>query len=528
VIDITTPHGARLALAALDREAVASEGFARFVKLTWPIVEPTRKLEWTWHLDQFCLHAECCSPPWRDPPEPGETQGAWAKPLIKDLVVNVPPGTTKSMIWSVLWPAWVWTFRPEARFITVAFTPVLATGLAEKHYDLVTSPWYSDRWRAMPPGRQGVTEFHTAARGWRYTTSIGGAITGQHADFLIIDDPVKPSDADASAAETSAAVKKAVEWLGSSAASRAFDKANFVNVLVMQRITEFDPSEEMLKRPGVVHLNIPALYEPTRAYSTPYGKDPRTREGEQLGTTTNTTKENFDALAARMGGWTSPTAEAQLQQRPSPKGGLMFKDENFGKFDILAHPLIKSFNVISVDANFKKSDESSDIGIVRVGSNLPKLRVYATYSERGGFTRTLELIEEELRAGGRTNAILIEDKANGSALIEILRKKFSNVVALIPLESKEARAQAANVYYEAHSVEHCLQMRGGMGLAQFERFLSVFPRGLKKDVVDALAQALLYLTSKDIEAWKRAVNAWDSHDRRALGGLGFDDLYSIG
>jgi hypothetical protein len=362
----------------------------------------------------------------------------------------------------------------------------LINDLSEKCYNLVTSPWYTDRWPGiMPIQKQGHTEFNTLHGGWRYSTSIGGPVTGKHADVCVVDDPVKPSDADASSASTGAMVQKATAWLGTSMASRAFDKAKFVNVLVMQRITSFDPCAEMLQRKGVVHLNIPALFDPGKAYVTPFGRDPRTEVDQPMGTATNLTRANFDAMAARMGGWSSPGAQAQLQQNPHPKGGRVFKSSTFRTFETIAYPLRKGFNVISIDANFKNADEASDIGLVRIGALLPKLRVYSARSERGGLIETIAMLKQELLEGGPASAILIEDKANGSAIIELLRRKHSNIVAIIPLESKDARAHATNVYYEGAAVEHAIDMRG-MGCKEFQSMLEVYPGGLKRDVIDAL------------------------------------------
>lgn len=519
-----TPAEARAILIQLDLRAIAIDGFAEFVKRAWHVVEPKQPLEWNWHLDEFCLHATLCMPPWKD------ADGKWSKPLIRDLVVNVPPGTTKSKIWSVLWPAWIWTWRPDARIITASYATELADGLAREHYQLVTSPWYTERWpTVMPRTAQGFTHFRTNASGWRFATTIGGAMTGKHADLMVIDDPVKPGDADASAAITGANVQKAVEWLGATAGSRTFDKLNFVTVLVMQRLTEFDPSERMLIREGVVHLMFPALFEVARRCITPWGGDPRTIEGEPMGTGTNLTLAAFSATAkGKFGGWNTPLASAQLQQRPSPPGGLMFRTENFIHFDNILKPL-KGFWVLSVDANFRNSDEASDIGIAIIGSELPKMRIYGAWSERGGFIRTIELIKQIIRRYGRPGAILIEARANGDAIIETLiqREKFPNVIALEPHASKEARAQAANVYYESKSIEHARNL-DGLTLAELEHYLETFPRGRKKDIVDAIAQGVIYLASKDIDAWKRAVNAWGSNDRAVLGSIGFDDLYSIG
>lgn len=533
-------------LIALDRETVRRDGFAAFVKLAWHIVEPTFALQWNWHLDEFCVHAEAMCPPWRKGQAPGAnpddaTDAPWADPLIQDLVVNVPPGTTKTMIWSVLWNAYVWTYRPEYRMIWASYHPGVALASAEKTFKLVSSEWYAARWgRVLKPGPQAMGDFDTIAGGFRFSTSVGGPLTGKHAHFLGADDPVKPAGVDSSASEVTAEVLNACNWWKNTAGSRAVDKTTFCRAIVMQRIHESDPSQPMIDE-GAVHINIPALFEVDRRYSTPFGSDPRTYEGEPIMVEGRLSKAAFDTEAKRLGGWESAVVCAQLQQRPAPKGGLMFKDETFGKFDTIAYPIARAQSFISVDANYKNSDEAADIGIVRLGATLPKMRVYAAYSERGGLLRAIELIKQEIREGGRPSAILIEEKANGDAIIELLRDPRHGllgvpIIALVPKTSKEARAHAANLYYAGRAIDHANDMRG-LGLGPFEKLLSTFPRGKKKDVVDALTQAILYAASQDETAWRRAVDAYSSTDRAVLGGLGdgdedggigFYDLFSIG
>lgn len=520
-------------LIALDRERIHREGFSAFVKLAWHIVEATIPLQWNWHLDEFCVHAEAMCPPWRNEPTPEQAAkgelGDWADALIYDLVVNVPPGTTKSKIWTVLWNAYVWTYRPEYRFVWASYHPTVSHDLAEQTFKLVSSAWYVERWgQVLRPGPQAIGDFETLAGGFRFSTSVGGPLTGKHAHFLGADDPIKPAGVDSLSSEISADVLFANNWWMNTAGSRALDKSKFVRAIIMQRIHESDPSAQMIEG-GAVHIMFPALFEVDRKCVTQWGCDPRTYDGEPIMLTGRLSKAAFDAEAKRLGGWEGPVATAQLQQRPAPKGGVLFKDHTFGHFASIAYPLNRTFSIISVDANFKKAEEASDIGICRIGASLPKIRVYAAYSERGGFMRAIELIEQEIKDGGPPTAILIEDKANGSAIIEILRtvKRLPNVIALCPLESKEARAHAANVYYEAACVEHATDMRG-MGLAPFEQLLSTFPRGKKKDIVDALTQGLLYAASKDQEAWLRAVASFTPADRAVLGGFGDDGDVDFG
>jgi hypothetical protein len=160
-VERITPAQARKLLAQLDVDAIREHGFAEFVKRAWHVFETTRDLEWNWHLDEACVHAEACMPPWREdgskPWEPRRPGVGWAAPMITDLAVNQPPGTTKSAIWTVMWNAWVWTWRPEARWICVAFAPALINDLSERCYKLVTSPWYRERWPASCQTRRKAT-----------------------------------------------------------------------------------------------------------------------------------------------------------------------------------------------------------------------------------------------------------------------------------------------------------------------------------------------------------------------------------
>lgn len=514
-----------------DRELVKRRGLEAFVRIAWPEVEPTQKLVWGRHLDEMIVHATLIAPNWRD--EPTEEQvkarepGSWAKPLIREFVCNQPPGTTKSMFWSILWPAWVWTWRPEYRWIWAAYDPKLALLHAEKVFKLVRSQWFVQRWGdILEPGPAAMGMFETKAGGFRFSTSVGGGMTGRHAHFLGVDDPVKPADADSTAKSISAALDNSNYWWDSTTASRALDKEQFVRACIMQAIHENDLSQKM-KRAGAIHLCIPALFEPP-GFVTPFGKDWRTEAGEAINPAPSgrLSKAAFQEDAERMAGfkgpgaWESPVAVAQLQQRPAPPGGLIFKDSTFKPFDSTILKRRRMRVALSVDCNFKKADTASDVGIAAVGECDLNLHVLEAASERGGLVETIALIEHYEKKL-KPEVILIEDKANGPAVIEILRRKFRNVIALDPKTSKESRAHAGNVYYQAGSVFHDVNMPG---LKLLEASLKSFPRGMKKDLVDALMQALIYLAAKDHTAFARMVEAMDQEAKRS--GI-FDQLFRI-
>jgi len=507
----------RNTLIALDRASVRAEGFYKFCGLAWEYTKPGEPAFVPgWHLEEMCVHAEALTPPWHAPDCPcgrcekyktpayqRDPKVKWHEPLIRRFVCNVPPSCTKSKIWSVLWPAWVWTWRPEFRWIMTSYADNVVHDLAKQHFDLVTSSWYVQRWphaRLEAKGKHAMGDFRTAAGGMRYSVTTGGQVTGRHANALVNDDPVQPADVNADSTDT-AGLEFARRFDQAVAASRSIDAKTFVRATIGQRVHEADPSGAAIAD-GAIALVLPMLFEPENACHTPFGGDRRAVEGETINEA-RWPRLEADRTAKGMGGWSSATAQAQLQQRTAPPGGLIFKRDWMQHFDREATPIRKTYSCLVVDCNFKEAETSSDIGLAVLGAQLPRLYVYDGRSERGGFLRTIELVGELVRKW-HPNAILIDDKANGSALIELLKKHFPNVIAVKAEDSKEARGWAASTYYEARSVYHELAV-----CQVLDDAMATFPRGRKKDLPDAIIHGLIWLAKRDTTAFKRAVEAWD-------------------
>lgn len=468
---------------ALDREIVRREGCWGFVRLAWPYLEPKEPdFVPTRVLREMCKHAEAMITPDRN-----------VAPLIQELVINIPPGFTKSKFWTVLFPAYVWTRHPEKRFIFACYDLGLSLAHAEMHFKLCQTSWYRQRWgqTVTAKGPWAMGDFGTVAGGFRFSTSVGGKGTGRHADYFGIDDPVKPSAAQRSGKDLAAEVTNANEWLKNTVPSRTLNVRSYVKFCVMQRIHEEDPSTQLL-REGYNHLRLPMKFEARDACRTPVGGDWRTLEGELLDPL-RFPLEAVEKQARAMGGWEGYVCNAQLQQRPSPPGGMIFREENFGSFSAAEMPLrYMMHSVISVDSKFKKSDTTSDVGITVWGVKDGYLYCYDAISENMGFIETMQALDALVKCW-KVNAVLIEDKANGSSIIEVLRKKWPHVLAIDPKTSKEERAHAFNVSYVAKAVKHNQLM---LGLEGFEAALKGFPRATKKDVVDSSTMAGLYLIEK--------------------------------
>lgn len=504
-----TPREIEAALISLDREQIKRKGFKKFVELAWAHVPFNARTPYVFepHIGAMCDHAEACVVGSRYNPD------LTAPPMFQELAVNVPPGYTKSMIFSVLYLAWIWTFRPEFRMLTASFDHEASMLNASHCRDLVTSKWYVERWGNMldPVKSRKVSLYFTRAGGFRFSTSIGGKGTGRHGHMFVVDDPVKPPPEDSAlAGDVTREIVKANSWLRSVAASRTTDAKTYVQIVVMQRLSENDPTAALLKdNPKACHLYLPSRFDPNNVCRTPIGGDWRTEKGEPLAPL------RFPALvedkrAMKMGGWEGPIASAQLQQQPAPAGGLIFKVGTFQKFkaSVLPHTGRGIFLVLSVDCNFKKSPINSDVGFTIEGiDGQARIFTYWAGSETLGYVETRARILELVKLW-RPGAILIEDKANGSAIIDELKTTYrlGNVIGPNPDTTKESRAHAANVAYQAGMVYHNEEMLCGGNLStcsDFEGALAKFPRGMKKDVIDAHSMAVLYLMSTN-EAEKMA------------------------
>ena len=300
-----------------DAEAIRTRcsTLAGFVREAWPILEPNAKLIWNWHLDAICDHLEAIS-----------------DGRITRLLINVPPGSSKSLICSVMWPAWEWASgRPSLRYLTTAFNDVPVKRDTRKCRDLILSEWYQSLWPEIRLTRTGETSFANSATGTREGVAFG-SLTSQRGDRLIIDDPHSVETAE-STAERQTTTRRFREG----ALNRLNDQERSAIVVVMQRLHEDDVSGTILKMGmGFVHLCLPMEFEPERACRTSIGfADPRSADGDLLDPI-RFPREAVESLAKGMGSY---AYAGQYQQRPTPREGGLFKKAWFDGKIISAAPV---------------------------------------------------------------------------------------------------------------------------------------------------------------------------------------------
>lgn len=461
---------------ALDRELVRRIGLRKFIALAWSQVEAAPYIA-SWHIDAIADHLEAVS-----------------RGQIDRLVINVPPGCSKSIVTSVLWPAWWWTVRPEHKWMAATFDAALARRDALKMRGLVKSPWFQERWPTARINESAEVQetmgvYHTTAGGFRYSTTVGGGATGWHCHTQILDDPVKPEDLNVEPSSARLVLDRVWEWWRGTMASRKADPHAFSRVVIMQRLHEDDLAARCISE-GYTHFMLPMRYEPGRRCVTAFGGDRRTEPGELL------CPQRFDeqSVAGTERDMGSRVAAAQLQQRPAPAEGNIFRR------DWLSHEyqrLPQGLRLVqSWDCSFKDSATADFVAGHIWGYGDGKFYLVDRVKRRMGLPETVASLRRWAIQYPTAHGKLVEDKANGPAVEQMLRKEMPGIVMLEPSSlggSKVARANAVAPLFEAGSVL-VPSVQQAPWVDDWREEMASFPFARNDDDVDATTQALIYLS----------------------------------
>jgi predicted phage terminase large subunit-like protein len=474
--------------AKVERE-YATRSLREFVKQAWQVVEPFTPFVPGWHIDAITDHLEAV------------TRGQ-----IRNLLINVPPRHMKSLLVSVFWPAWEWIQHPERRWLYSSYAASLSIRDSVQCRRLIESPWYRSRWGhifSLTGDQNAKMRFDNNRSGYRLSTSVGGTVTGEGGDRIVCDDPHKVDEVHSDTVR-----KAATEWWDVAMSTRVNDPKTSAMVVIMQRCHQRDLSGHLLEKGNFEHLCLPAEYEgPSRVTSIGFS-DPRTQPGELLWPERFGPTEIAE-LKVSLGSY---AAAGQLQQRPSPAGGGIFKRHWFRYWQprgmnlpavIVRMPDGSTISINAVesphhvdeqfqswDCSFKDMD-TSDYVVgqmwARVGA-----RFLLGDQVRGRIDcpSTVKAVRELTEKWPGTMAILIEDKANGSAVIQMLSNEIPGILPVNPEGGKVARAQAISPLVEAGNV-YLPHPDYAPWVNDLIEECAAFPNGAHDDQVDAMTQALL-------------------------------------
>lgn len=458
--------------------AHCEQSFHVFCQEAWRWTGEPNPFQDNWHIQAICEHLEAVSR--------GE---------IKRLVINIPPRHMKTKSVAVLWPAWDWIQNPWRKWMAATYAHSLSMDAASQHMLLVMSDWYQERWgnivRLDKNKKMAKDEFYNTHGGARVSTSVGGVATGKGADIILIDDPIKANEAQ------SMIVREGCwTWWTQTMSTRLNDPKTGCKVIMMQRLHEDDLVGRVLKYETGEDWNtlvIPTRYErshPVGIRSTIGFKDPRTTEGELIWPQ-RFAEEYVKNLESSLGSYGTA---GQLQQRPAPADGGIFKKSWFVKQSSLPDAYDRLF--ISMDAAFKDGNENDYVAIQLWGSKGPTHYLVDQIHDRMDFTSSVKALARLYKQAGEiqpVNGVLIEDKANGSAIINVMRKRLSGVVAITPKGGKMSRAQAVACLVEAGNV---VLRDGHIEGEKLMEESAMFPNGTHDDQVDAMTQYLNYYTQR--------------------------------
>ena len=472
---ILSDSDARKVLALRDKEAQkCKESFAYFVKQAWPYVNNSPELNWSWHMDVVCEHLEAV---W---------QGD-----IKRLIVDVPPGTSKSRLISILWPCWVWLQAPEHQFLVASHGDRIVVDFGAQVLKLLRSDFYKRLQPKIKVAENAAkTDIHNGCGGQWFGTTPHGQVTGLHGDTLIFDDLVEPDNADKLENET------ACSWIPNTWESRVNSRERARYVGVGQRISERDPYQFCIDN-GWFSLVLPARYEGGPQIKTmPNGEDiiqdMRTKDGENLcpALLPDATLDQIQRLFPRV-------YAGQYQQRPSPAGGGIIQSAWLEK-RWLGH-LPKGTWLISVDAAYFGKETSDYVAIGVWVHDRTDFYLVDQIRQKLTFTETCAAIEMLAKRYPLAVSKIIEVKANGAAIVDVLSKKMSGVEGVNPEGGKESRLNAVSSCFAAGNVwlpDH-FASDPGTTVEQYCHELEVFPGAKNDDQVDQTSQAITWFITQD-------------------------------
>ena len=446
--------------------------FSYFFRRAWLELEPQTKLLYNWHHEVIAEYLTACY-----------------LRQIKRLIINIPPRYSKSNLVTVTFPPWVWIHKPEERFVFSSYSNSLSNMHSVHRRNVIESIWYQARWQGnyqIALGENMKTEFANTKRGRMIATSMGAAVTGKGGNILIIDDPHDPTRA-----ESKIQRENTIKEFDNKFTTRLDDKKEGVIIIVMQRVHESDLTGHCLEQGGYEHLCLPAEAPKPVTVNFPISKKQKILKKDDVLHPEREGKSLLDAQKIALGSY---GYAAQYQQSPSPREGGLFKRDWWQRYARLPEKIDKVID--SWDCSFKDLQTSNYVaGEVWAIKGANKYLLHIT-KKKLGFVDTIKAMVKHKEMFPEIIATLIEDKANGTAIIEVLKKKVSGLIPFNPQGSKEERASAIEPQCEAGNIFLPVKGLATFDVEDFIDVCALFPNAAEDDVVDAMTQALIYLESK--------------------------------
>ena len=465
-------------------EASAIDQFSAFVRLMWGVVEP-KPLEWGRHMQTVC-----------------DALQAVAEGKCKRLIVNIPPGFSKSLITSVFYPAWKWLRNPSDRTLYLSRSDKVGSRDSDRFRTLIKSEEYRSIVDKLPnPWRIRIDQVElvaNTAKGRRECAALGSGNTGKRADAIVIDDPHDVSEAIEGAPERIAErMGEAAQNFDQVLQSRLNDKRTDPIILIMQRLHEGDLSGHCMKvtnddgTPEWRTLILPMRYDPEIADPC----DWRTIPGELLDPDRfpeEVVRKDEKALGAQ--------ASGQHGQRPVAATGGMFPVAQWTFVDHRSYPHQYEREIAGWDLAFGKSEGSAYHVGVFGGKKLGKAYIYAVIRLRAEANVLIDRMIDARKQFPKATGWYVESAASAKPVRDVITARVPGFVLVPPEGDKVARAQSWQPYVASGNVilpctcgqadpHHHEVAADALPVDQWVREFvaehASFPKGTLKDQVDA-------------------------------------------
>ena len=466
-----------------------------FLQWAWPEISGDPFID-NWHIPYLCGELE----------QVAERVGARQKKL-HDLLINIPPGSTKTRICSIAFPVWCWTRWYWMRFITASYSSDLSLENAEFSRNLIRSSRFKEIYpeleikadkdtkgnyrivKRVPGISSRLKTWKQLSGGSRYSTSVGGTLTGFHGDILIWDDALNPRQA-----ISDTLVEVANTWIDETLPTRKTNREVSTTIGIMQRLRQDDPTGHLLekKKENLKHICIPGEIRNYRKMLKPaelakYYKDDLF----------DVKRMNWDVLTELEKDLGQYGFAGQVGQNPAPAGGGMFK---IAGFQMTSEEIPKNQYVRTIRA-WDKAGTEGGRGAYTCGVKISRLKngmfiVDDVKRGRWSTERREKIIKQTAEADGQDVFIIIEQEP-GSGGKESAENTIRNLAGFHvekdrPTGDKTQRADPLSVQVNNGNI----LLRVAEWNKDYKDEFELFPNSTYKDQVDATSSGFNYLVKK--------------------------------
>ena len=392
---------------------------------------------------------------------------------LKRLMVFLPPRHSKSMTITETFPSWFIGRNPDRRVIEVSYGDAFAQKFGRANRTKLEEYGKQIFGISLDPRNSSVTNWGIAGhRGGMISAGVGGSITGEGADLLLIDDPIKNRE------EANSETYREKLWNEWQNTLLTRLQAGGAVILILTRWHEDDLAGRILQSETGDSWRVISL--PAEAEDNdPIGR----KQGDPLWPEGGFDSEWMKQKKVEIG---SQTFTSLYQQRPSPQEGEMLKRVWWKFYTVLPSDLT---TLQSWDCSFKDLDDSDYVVGQVWGAKGADRYLIDQVRGRMGFPATITAIKTLSAKHPAVITKLIEDKANGTAVIQVLKHEIQGIVPVEPAGGKASRVQSVSPIIEAGNV-YLPDPSIAPWIHDFIEECAAFPFGKNDDQVDAMSQGL--------------------------------------